>query len=288
MISGKTQVLGVIGHPVEHTFSPVMHNAALKAMGMNSVYLAFHVLPEFLREAVAGMRALQVRGLNVTVPHKLGVVEWLDEISAEARAIGAVNTIDNRDGRLKGYNTDAFGAMESLRRQGGLEELPPLVVLLGAGGAARAILYGLLQQNEVEEILVLNRTVEKAEGLARDLDPGGRRVRVGALEPGQQARIRDAGLLINSTSVGMHPHEGVSPLVGRGSLRAGMVVLDIVYNPLRTRLMEEAEAAKGRALNGLGMLVYQGARSFEIWTGKKPPVEVMMEVALQRFGGMVE
>lgn len=284
MISGRTQVLGVIGHPVEHTFSPAMHNAALKALGVDSVYLAFHVLPEFLGEALAGMRALQVRGLNVTVPHKQGVMEWLDEISPEARAIGAVNTIDNRDGRLKGYNTDAFGVMESLRQQAGLEELPPLVVLLGAGGAARAILYGLLRQKEVEEVLVLNRTVEKAEGLACDLDPGGRRVRVGALEPGRQARVRDAGLLINSTSVGMHPHEGVPPLVGRGSLHPGMVVLDIVYNPLRTRLMEEAEAARGRALNGLGMLVYQGARSFEIWTGKKPPVEVMMEVAQRVFG----
>lgn len=284
MISGRTQVLGVIGHPVEHTFSPAMHNAALKALGVDSVYLAFHVLPEFLGEAMAGMRALQVRGLNVTVPHKQGVMEWLDEISPEARAIGAVNTIDNRDGRLKGYNTDAFGVMESLRRQAGLEELPPLVVLLGAGGAARAILYGLLRQKEVEEVLVLNRTVEKAEGLACDLDPGGRRVRIGSLEPGRQARVRDAGLLINSTSVGMHPHEGFPPLVGRGSMHPGMVVLDIVYNPLRTRLMEEAEAARGRALNGLGMLVYQGARSFEIWTGKKPPVEVMMEVAQQVFG----
>ena len=284
MISGRTQVLGVIGHPVEHSFSPAMHNAALEALGMDSVYLAFHVLPEFLREAMTGMRALQVRGLNVTVPHKQGVMEWLDEISPEARAIGAVNTVDNRDGRLKGYNTDAFGVMESLRRQAGMEELPPRVVLLGAGGAARAILYGLLRQEEVEEVLVLNRTVEKAEGLACDLDPGGKRVRAGALDPGGLAQVRDAGLLINSTSVGMHPHEGVSPLVGRGSLRPGMVVLDIVYNPLRTRLMEEAEAAEGRPLNGLGMLVYQGARSFEIWTGRQPPVEVMMEVARRVFG----
>lgn len=288
MISGKTQVLGVIGNPVEHTFSPVMHNAALQAMRMDYVYLAFHVHPNFLREAIAGMRALQIRGLNVTVPHKLGVMEWLDEISAEARAIGAVNTIDNRDGLLKGYNTDTFGVMESLRQQGGLKVMPSQVVLLGAGGAARAVLYGLLQQKEVEEVLVLNRTVERAERLACDFDPGGERVKVGALEPVQQARIREAGLLINSTSVGMHPHEGVSPLEDCGSLHAGMLVLDIVYNPLRTRLMEEAEAVEGKALNGLGMLVYQGARSFEIWTGEKPPVEEMMEVAMKRFGWSVK
>ena len=288
MISGKTQILGVIGHPVEHTFSPVMHNAALQAMEMDCVYLAFHVHPDFLRQAIAAMRALKIRGLNVTVPYKQDVMEWIDEISAEARVIGAVNTIDNSGGRLRGYNTDAFGVMESLRRQGGLKEMPPQVVLLGAGGAARAILYGLLRQKEVEEILVLNRTVERAERLACDLDPGGERVRVGALEPGQQERIREAGLLINSTSVGMHPHVGVSPLEDCESLRAGMLVLDIVYNPLRTRLMEEAEAVGGKALNGLGMLVYQGARSFEIWTGEKPPVEEMMEAALKRFGGSVE
>ena len=191
MISGRTQVLGVIGHPVEHSFSPAMHNAALEALGMDSVYLAFHVLPEFLREAMTGMRALQVRGLNVTVPHKQGVMEWLDEISPEARAIGAVNTVDNRDGRLKGYNTDAFGVMESLRRQAGMEELPPRVVLLGAGGAARAILYGLLRQEEVEEVLVLNRTVEKAEGLACDLDPGGKR---SGQEPWTRAGWRRSGM----------------------------------------------------------------------------------------------
>ena len=283
MISGTTRILGVIGHPVEHTSSPAMHNAASEALGLDYVYVSFHVHPGGLRDAIAGMRAFEVKGLNVTVPHKQAVKEWLDEISEEARVIGAVNTIANRNGHLSGYNTDAFGVMESLREQGGLEDLPPRVVLLGAGGAARAILYGLRQRPEVEEILLLNRTVEKAERLAGDLDPEGRKINVSRLNREQSARIRDAGLLINATSVGMHPDQDASPLEESGCLHDGMLVLDIVYNPLRTRLMEQAEAAGARTLNGLGMLAYQGARSFEIWTGKRPPVETMMAAVLQRF-----
>ena len=153
MISGYTQILGVIGHPVEHTSSPVMHNAALQALGLDYAYVAFHVLPEDLQAALRGMRAFQLRGLNVTVPHKQAVMAELDEISAEARIIGAVNTIANEDGRLCGYNTDGYGFIESLRQEGGLEELPTQVVLLGAGGAARAILYALLQRPEVEKIV---------------------------------------------------------------------------------------------------------------------------------------
>ena len=282
MISGETKILGVIGHPVEHTSSPAMHNAALAALELDCVYVAFHVRPDELERAVAGMRGLGIGGLNVTVPHKVGVMAHLDEISEEARAIGAVNTIANRNGRLSGYNTDAYGVMESLRQEGGLEHLPPKVVLLGAGGAARAILYALLQCEEVEEIVLLNRTVEKAEALAGDLDPDATKVRVGGLE--QRADICKAGLLINSTSVGMHPNEDASPVEDADCLHDGLLVLDIVYNPLQTQLMCQAVARGARALNGLGMLIFQGARSFEIWTGRKPPTEVMKDAALQRFG----
>ncbi len=282
MISGETKVLGVIGHPVGHTCSPAMHNAALAALGLDCVYVAFHVRPNELERAIAGMRGLGIGGLNVTVPHKVGVMAHLDEISEEARAIGAVNTIANRDGWLSGYNTDAYGVMESLRQEGGLERLPPKVVLLGAGGAARAILYALLQCDEVEEIALLNRTVEKAEALAGDLDPAATKVRVGGLE--RRTDIRETGLLINSTSVGMHPDADTSPVEDADALHDGLLVLDIVYNPLQTQLMRQAAAHGARALNGLGMLVFQGARSFEIWTGRKPPTEVMKDAALQRFG----
>ncbi|MYK39610.1 MAG: shikimate dehydrogenase, partial [Gemmatimonadetes bacterium] len=180
MISGTTRVLGVIGDPVAHTASPAMHNAALRALNLNYVYAAFRVAPPTLPQALAGMRAFGIVGLNVTVPHKQAVMAHLDEISAEAQSIGAVNTIANRDGRLVGYNTDAFGIVQSLKADGGLDPLPPKVALLGAGGAARAVLYALLARDEVEEVLLLNRTVEKAAALAADLDSEGK-VRVGSL-----------------------------------------------------------------------------------------------------------
>lgn len=281
MISGTTRLLGVIGDPVAHTSSPAMHNAALAALGLDYVYAAFHVAAAALPEALAGMRALEFAGLNVTVPHKQAVMEYLDEISTEAEAIGAVNTIVCRDGRLLGHNTDAFGIIQSLKADGGMELLPAKVALLGAGGAARAILYALLARDEVEEVLLLNRTVEKAEALASDLD-GRNKVRVGALA--ETDGMADVGLLINSTSIGMHPHQDTSPLADLSCLHERMLVADIVYNPLETMLMRQAAVVGAHSINGLGMLAWQGARSFEIWTGVQPPIEVMVAAALARFG----
>lgn len=282
MISGTTRVLGVIGDPVAHTASPAMHNAALRALDLNYVYAAFRVDLAALSEALAGMRSLGMVGLNVTVPHKQAVMAHLDEISAEAQSIGAVNTIANRDGRLVGYNTDAFGIVQSLKADGGLDPLPPKVVLLGAGGAARAVLYALLARDEVEEVLLLNRTVEKAAALAGDLDSAGK-VRVGSLT--ETGPIGDAGLLINATALGMYPRDDVSPLADPSCLHEHMLVADIVYNPLETVLMRQAAAAGASAINGLGMLAWQGARSFEIWTGVEPPVEAMIAAALEHFPG---
>ena len=176
------------------------------------------------------------------------------------------------------YNTDAFGILESLKRDGGLEKLPAQVALLGAGGAARAILYALLEREEVEQILLLNRTRSKAESLAGDLDRNGR-VCVGEMV---SSAVAEVDRLINSTSVGMYPHEEGSPLADPSVLHANMLVADIVYKPLKTRLMKQAEAAGARAINGLGMLAWQGARSVELWTGSAPPVDVMTAAALER------
>ena len=280
MISGRTRVLGVIGDPIAHTLSPAMHNAALQALELDGVYMPFHVRPDRLGEAIAGVRALDLLGLNVTVPHKQAVMEYLDEIAAEATAIGAVNTIAFTDGMLKGYNTDAFGILENLRSEGGLETLPEHVVLLGAGGAGRAILYALLQQTEVREILLLNRTAARAESLARDLDPAADRVTVGSLDQDHAEQIRASELLINSTAAGMYPQAEASPLADGRGLHRDMLVVDIVYKPQRTVLMEQAGKEGARALNGLGMLAHQGAQSFAIWTGQTPPVDTMMEAAL--------
>lgn len=280
MITSRTGLLGVIGYPVEHSSSPAMHNAALARTELDFAYLPFAVPPDRVAEVPVAMRTLGIRGLNVTVPHKVAVMEGLDEISEEARAIGAVNTIANRDGHLTGYNTDAEGVIASLRLDGGLDVLPAAVVLLGAGGAARAILYALLQAEEVKEITLLNRTLDKAEALAADLDPGSRRVRVGT--PGTGAAIREAGLLINATSVGMHPGPEASPLPDPSVLHDRLTVLDIVYKPRRTRLLAQAEEAGAATVDGLGMLVHQGARAFEIWTGVPAPVEEMKQALLRR------
>lgn len=254
-----------------------MHNAALQAMGLDYVYVAFPVPPEGIQALGPAIRALNIAGLNVTVPHKQAVMAGLDEISPEAIAIGAVNTIDHRDGRLVGHNTDAHGIIASLRQDGGLQRLPPKVVLLGAGGAARAILYALLAAEEVEHITVLNRTPAKAEALADDLG-GGSRVQVEAM--GAVAPLADAGLLINATSIGMEPEADHCPLGDGKGLHDGLLVVDIVYKPLETTLLQQARAVGARTVDGLGMLVHQGARAFEIWTGETPPTHVMRK-ALQ-------
>lgn len=258
-----------------------MHNAALQAMGLDYVYVAFPVPPEGIQALGPAIRALNIAGLNVTVPHKQAVMAGLDEISPEAVAIGAVNTIENRDGKLYGHNTDAHGIIASLAQDSGLQKLPPKVVLLGAGGAARAILYALLAADEVEHITVLNRTTAKAEALLDDLAGdlhGGSRVHVDAL--GSIAPLAEAGLLINSTSIGMEPEADHSPLADGKGLHDGLVVVDIVYKPLQTMLLQQAHAAGARTVDGLGMLVHQGARAFEIWTGETPPTDVMRK-ALQ-------
>ena len=273
VLSGRSRVLGVIGDPIQHTLSPAMHNAALEATHLDYAYVPFRVLPQQLKAAIDGMRGLQIAGLNVTVPHKPAVLELVDELAPEARAIGAVNTVANADGRLTGHNTDAFGVLESLRRDLGLDRLPACVAVLGAGGAARAVLYAVLQRPEVERVIVANRTPERAEALAQTLDKRDA-VTVTSLAAAPAA-LHQAELLINTTSVGMPPQAGLSPLPDSSGLHDRMAVLDTVYSPAVTVLMRQARAAGARTVNGLGMLAYQGARSFHIWTGVWPPVQVM-------------
>ena len=275
MICGQTKVLGVIGDPVGHSASPAMHNAAIQALGLDYVYVAFHVPAGRAAEVGGAMRALQITGLNVTVPHKEEVMGALDTIADEARAIGAVNTILNEQGHLTGHNTDAHGIITTLAVDGGLQRLPSQVVLLGAGGAARAILYALLRREEVEEVTLLNRTAMRAQRLAAELDPAAHKVRLGTLA--ECDCVRRAGLLINATSIGMQPDEGCSPVADPSCLHRDLVVLDIVYRPLNTLLLRQAKEAGARTVDGLGMLVHQGARALQLWTGQQAPVEVMRD-----------
>lgn len=281
IISGKTSVCGVIGDPIEHTLSPIMHNAAFNNLKLDYAFLAFKVKPAEVENAISGMRALSIYGLNVTMPHKSTVINFLDEIDQAAKAIGSVNTILNKDGRLFGFNTDGVGALEALR-ENGVEPKGRKVLLLGAGGAARAIAYTLAQ--EAGELVVLNRTVKQSAELVSLLKRTfNKKVVADSLSPSViQENLRDSDILVNATSVGMKPNANQSPIAPEW-LKPDLAVLDIVYNPVETRLAKDAKAAGAKVISGVEMLIYQGAASFEIWTGCSAPVEVMRQAVLNKL-----
>ena len=273
-ILGHTKVLGVFGHPVAHSLSPLMHNAAIEALNIDYVYVPFHVLPEHLETAVQGVRALNVAGVNLTIPHKERVIEFLDEVSESAANIGSVNTVVNRDGRLLGESTDGPGFLKSIEAQWGKID-GSRVLMLGAGGSAKAVAFALVRAGC--ELVVANRTAGRAAKLVESVSAafsGGVTRTVGLQREELGEEVGKADLLVNTTSVGMHPDEDSIPLPP-DLLRPGLLVYDLVYSPLRTRLIEEAESRGARAANGLGMLVHQGALSFEMWTGRQAPVDVM-------------
>ena len=281
--SGKTKVCGVIGDPIEHTMSPVIHNAAFRNMGMDYVYLPFRVKKEEVGRAIEGMRALNIRGLNVTIPHKVAVIPFLDELDPLASKIGAVNTIVNDNGVLKGYNTDATGFLRPLLEEG-IEPKGKSVAILGAGGAAKAVSFILAERGA--HIVILNRRQEMdwAEELASQISRAFSR-EVTALELNRENLAGVLGkteILVNTTSVGMSPDTGKTP-VDTDLLRPDLVVYDIVYNPIKTRLRQEAEAAGATVISGLDMLVWQGALAFEKWTGQKAPVALMKKEAIKRL-----
>ena len=284
-IRATSKVLGVIGDPIAHSFSPDMHNAAIQALGAEYVYVAFHVHPQDVGHALAGMRAFGVRGLNVTIPHKRAVMEHLDRISEEALAVGAVNTISLEDGDLVGYNTDVYGLSTALERVAGLNLFPKSCVVLGSGGAARAAVYALGMREEVETLKIFNRTLEKAESLAVDMEKiTGTHMTAHVLDgETHPASFSDAGLVVNTTSLGMYPKVDETPLMDVQSLPPELVLYDTVFNPLQTRLMTQFQEAGADVLGGLDMLVFQGARSFQIWTGIEPSYDVMKQAVVERF-----
>ena len=274
-VSGKTKLCGLIGDPIEHTMSPVMHNAAFREAGLDYLYLPFRVKKEELGQAIAGMRALNMKGLNVTIPHKVAVLQFLDALDELAEKIGAVNTITADDGILTGYNTDASGFLQALLEKG-IEPKGDNVVILGAGGASRAISFILAERGV--NLVILNRQLELdwAEELAQRISKVFNR-EVVALELSREnlrGVLGKADILVNTTSVGMSPNTDATPL-DSDLLRPGLVVFDIVYNPIKTRLLREAEAVGAKIIDGLDMLVWQGAIAFEKWTGRKASVEFM-------------
>jgi shikimate dehydrogenase len=278
-ISGRTRIVGVWGHPVGHSRSPKMHNAALEALGLDWAYVAFDVAPEALPAAVAGIRALGLVGVNVTVPHKEAVPAFLDHVDEEARRIGSVNTIHNVDGVLYGSSTDGPGFLYALTEAGEPVE-NRAALILGAGGSARAVAFALAGRGG--RVWIANRTPARAQALADRVNgfyPGA----ATATEWGGLGLGIEADLVVNTTSLGMEPNADTMPWVPAKLLRPGVCVYDLVYSPPETRLLAEARRAGCHVLNGLPMLAAQGAYSLSRWTGLPMdalPIETMRRAIL--------
>jgi shikimate dehydrogenase len=285
MIDGRTRLVGLIGWPVGHSLSPRMHNAAFDKLGLDWCCVPLPVAPERLGEAVKGLVALGFAGANVTAPHKEAVMAHLDEITPEVQAIGAVNTIVLREGRTIGYNTDWYGFLAALQ-ENGFAPQGRRAVVLGAGGAARAVVYALAGAGS--EVVVFNRTQERAKALVEALSLSFPAVSLSAIPLTMEALIQratEADLLVNATSVGTWPEVDQCPWPEDVAFPSHLTVFDLVYSPPQTKLLESAASVGASTVGGLGMLVHQGAGAFQLWTGLEPPVEAMYEACCRPLGG---
>jgi shikimate dehydrogenase len=281
-IDAHTQFCGVIGNPIEHSLSPAIHNAAFQKLGLNFVYLAWRV--EAISDAIRGLRALgNFRGASVTIPHKVAAMPFLDEVDAMARHIGAINTIVVEEGRLIGSNTDATGALRALK-EGKAPVNGESVVMLGSGGAARAIAFVLAAEAGIRRLHLLGIEEQERRSLAADLKTktGLKVLNAHLDEASLKTVLPEARVLIHCTPVGMAPKTGIS-CVPLHLLHPDLTVMDIVYNPRETQLLADAKAAGCRTIPGLEMFLFQAAAQFEGWTGRSAPLNVMREVLESRF-----
>ena len=279
-IKGSTNIVGLIGHPVEHSFSPPMHNAAFAELGLDYAYVAFDVNPDDLKSAVDGAKSLNIKGFNVTIPHKIEVMQYLDELDEVARLIGAVNTIDFKN--LKGYNTDGIGAVRAIEEVTSIKDKN--VVVAGAGGASRAISFYLAKFG-AGSMTILNRNANKAKNLAGDVLKSDLIGDVGADSISEiDSYLKDADILVDTTPLGMDPHINDEPIAKSDAMHDGLVVFDAVYNPNETVLLKEAIKAGAKPVYGIKMLLYQGAESFKIWTGRDAPIDVMQDALNKHLG----
>ena len=281
-----TKLAGLLGYPLAHSISPAFQQAAFDHYSLPVTYHAWPTHPDSLESAVIKLRGDAYLGANVTVPHKEAVGAYLDVIDSWARSVGAVNTILNERGTLKGYNTDSYGFIVSLKEKGGFDPEGKRALLLGAGGAARAAAFGLAQEG-IASLTIANRTIERAQSLAEAVRSTIGAVTVAPMTEAALAEVAaNAEVIINSTSIGMShsDSEGLTPLEGR-VIPPTAFVYDMVYNPVETPLLKEAAKAGARRLGGLPMLVYQGAAAFERWTGEKAPLDVMFQAAERALPG---
>lgn len=276
-IDAETMLTGVLGYPVRHSLSPAMHNAAFRALNLNWVYLAFETPPSALPDAIAGVRGLRLRGLNLTIPHKQAVMPLLDGLTDAAQQIGAVNTLFWDGEQLVGDNTDATGFLHALHERG-VEPTGQTVLILGAGGAARAVAYALQQQRC--QLFIANRTPERAQQLAQAFTATPIAMTPDALKP----LLNQLDGVVNCTALGMTPDADSCPPIEWEQLPDRAWACDLVYRPLQTRFLQGASARGLTTIDGLGMLVYQGALAFERWTGRSAPIAVMRSAAEQALG----
>ncbi len=280
-IDGETKIYGVIGDPIGHSLSPAIHNMAFRKLGLNAIYLAFQVKSENLVRAVEGFKALNFQGFNVTIPHKTSIMSLLDKVDPLAEKIGAVNTVKNVDGKLFGYNTDGLGALQALKKSK-VKLDNKKIVLIGAGGAGKALAFTFA--NYAKEMVILNRTEEKAVKLSKTISENFS-LQVKGLKLNYENlrnELKNADLLVNATSLGMYPNVDKTP-VDKNLINQNLVVFDVVYNPLKTRFLKEAEEKGAKIVNGLSMFIYQAVEAFKIWTGLNPPVKTMFKVALKEL-----
>lgn len=275
-VKATTGIYGIFGHPVSHSLSPVMHNSAFEALGLDCVYVAFDIHPEKIGQAAEAIKTLGIRGVNVTIPHKQAIMPHLDDIASNAVHTGAVNTVKNDGGKLYGYNTDVEGFLRAIKEDLDFKPEGANVFLLGAGGAARAVMSAFCM-NAAGSICIANRTPGKAESLGKQFSKNFSGVEIQSLAlddaPAIRSRLAEADLIVNSTSAGMSGAGTIElPL---DALKENAVVYDLVYKPAETALVIESRERGHKASGGLSMLLYQGAKSFEIWTGEEAPADVM-------------
>ena len=282
-ITGKTKIVGVIGDPIEHSCSPQMHNAAFEQLSMDYVYVAFHVKSEYLKAAIDGFEALNIVGINVTIPHKQGVIPLIDTLSREAELIGAVNTLVFKEDKIEGHNTDARGFIAAMKEEGVDVLRGKSVVVLGAGGSARAVVVSLALE-DVKKISIANRTASKAIQLAADISKKtGIEIHGMGLDDKELPKaISESSLLVNTASSSMDLEHPL--LINEDWLHRQLVVYDIIYNPPETRLMKVAKEKGLKTVGGIGMLVHQGAIAFDLWTGQYPPVDTMRRALMDALG----
>lgn len=279
----KAELTGVLGHPVAENPTVVMQEAAFRALDLNWRYLNLEVLPEDLGAAVAGLRAMNFAGINCTIPHKVEVIQYLDDVAPDARLMGAVNTVRREGNRLIGENTDGKGFLRALRDDAGVDPAGKRFVVLGAGGAARAITVELALAGAAE-IVIVNRTPSRALPLVELLNQNTPTRATFVAWEGAYAIPTGTDVLVNTTSIGLYPDVDAQPDVDYATIRPGMVVCDVIPNPPQTPFLRAAAARGARTLDGLGMLVYQGAIGFKMWTGHDAPVEVMRRALADVFG----